>query len=402
MSETRIHSILVAGTGPAGLLAALLLAEAGHDVALAGPRPREDLRTTALMLPALAVLERLGVLPALRAESAPLRTMRIVDVTRRLIRSPTVTFRAGEIGEDCFGLNIPNRALNAELEKAVRTRADLPWYESMVVDWQIGRADVRARLGDGGEIQAKLVVAADGRRSSAREAAGIGIRHRRYPQSALVLNFRHARDHGFASTEFHTETGPCTQVPLPGRRSSLVWVVGPETAQELSELDDDALSMRLERRIESFLGRVTVEPGRQVYPLSSTLPVRFADNRVILVGEAAHVFPPIGAQGLNLGMRDVQELVAVADMHRTDPGQENALRAYDRKRRPDVLARSGTVNLLNRSLLSDFLPAQLGRSAGLGLVGGFGPLRAFFMREGMRPGSGFAALFDRREKAGRN
>lgn len=403
MTEARTHTILVAGTGPAGLSAALLLAEAGHEVALAGPRPADDVRTTALMLPALDMLDPLGIMPALAAEAAPLRAMRIVDATTRLIRSPTVTFRAGEIGEEHFGLNIPNRVLNAELEKTVRAHPALSWYESMVVDWRLGETGVCARLEDGLEIQASLAVAADGRRSPARDAAGIRTHHRSYPQAALVLNFAHARDHGSTSTEFHTETGPCTQVPLPGRRSSLVWVVRPETAHELAAMDDAALSRRLERRIESFLGWVTVEPGRQIYPLSATLPARIAANRVALVGEAAHVFPPIGAQGLNLGMRDIRDLLAVAHAFRSDPGAEAALRAYERKRRPDIMARSGAVNLLNRSLLSDLLPAQLARSAGLGVVGAFGPLRALFMREGMRPGSGFASLFgELREKVGRN
>jgi len=111
------------------------------------------------------------------------------------------------------------------------------------------------------------------------------------------------------------------------------------------------------------------------------------------------VFPPIGAQGLNLGIRDVRDLVATVTENRADPGAEKALAAYDRKRRPDVLARAGAVNLLNLSLLSDMLPAQLARSAGLGVVGGFAPIRALFMREGLQPGSGFAKAFtDLREQ----
>ncbi|RUX11696.1 UbiH/UbiF family hydroxylase, partial [Mesorhizobium sp. M7A.F.Ca.CA.002.14.1.2] len=98
------------------------------------------------------------------------------------------------------------------------------------------------------------------------------------------------------------------------------------------------------------------------------------------------------AQGLNLGIRDVDDLIGIACENRSDPGAAKALAAYDFKRRPDILARSSAVNLLNMSLLSDMLPAQMARVAGLGVLGGFAPLRAFFMREGLRPGSGFAAL----------
>ena len=108
--------------------------------------------------------------------------------------------------------------------------------------------------------------------------------------------------------------------------------------------------------------------------------------------EAAHVFPPIGAQGLNLGMRDISDLSRIAAENRDDPGSGKALAAYDRERRPDILARAGAVSLLNISLLSDMLPAQLARSAGLGLLGRIAPLRAFFMREGLQPGSGLASI----------
>ena len=392
--------VIVAGTGPTGLIAAAALADLGLPVTLAGPpASAEDRRTTALMTPALAQLDGLGVLAALRPKTAPLKVMRIVDATKRLIRSPVVTFRAAEIGEDHFGLNMPNRDLNAALEAAIATRPTIDWRREMVAGWAVSPDKVTARLADGTTIEGVLAVAADGRLSPAREAAGIQTSVRSYPQVALVLNFEHSRSHGFVSTEFHTETGPFTQVPLPGNRSSLVWVVQPKTAEELTALDDASLSMRVEERMQSMLGRVSVEPGRQVYPLGATLPARFAGNRVALVGEAAHVFPPIGAQGLNLGIRDVRDLVATVAENRSDPGAENALAAYNRKRRPDVLARAGAVNLLNLSLLSDMLPAQLARSAGLGVVGGFAPIRALFMREGLQPGSGFAKAFsDLREQ----
>ncbi|MFK0688047.1 UbiH/UbiF family hydroxylase [Mesorhizobium sp. IMUNJ 23033] len=393
MDHQETARILVAGSGPAGLIAALGFAEAGFPVTLVGPEAAgADGRTTALMNPALAVLERLGVLADLKPKAAPLKVMRIVDATGRLIRSPTVTFRATEIGEEQFGLNLPNSVLLPALAKAVVAHSGIDWRKSMVGNWRLDAGHAHATLADGSEISASLAVAADGRLSPAREAAGIPASVRPYPQAALVLNFGHRSEHAFTSTEFHTETGPFTQVPLPGNRSSLVWVVKPETAKELAALDDDTLSQRVEEQMQSMLGRVSVEPGRQVYPLSAASPGRFAQNRVALVGEAAHVFPPIGAQGLNLGIRDIDDLIGIACENRSDPGSRMSLAAYDSRRRPDILARSGAVNLLNRSLLSDMLPAQMARSAGLSVLGSFAPLRAFFMREGLRPGSGFQAL----------
>ncbi len=385
--------VIVAGTGPAGLLAAVAFSRAGFSVSLAGPTAnRSDGRTTALMAPALAFLDSLGVLGVIEPHAAPLQVMRIVDGTQRLVRSPTVTFRAGEIGEPHFGLNIPNAVLNSALEEAVLQTPAIGWHRTMVESWELGDGHATACLTDGSRRTAKLAVAADGRHSPARAAAGIRSSLRPFPQAALVLTFAHTRGHAFTSTEFHTETGPFTQVPLPGNRSSLVWVVTPAQAERLAALPPEALSARIEERMQSMLGRVTVDSPCQIYPLSVSLPSAFARNRVALVGEAAHMFPPIGAQGLNLGIRDVQQLVEIASKRQEDPGSPVTVAAYDARRRPDILARTGAVSLLNRSLLSGMLPAQIARSAGLGLLGAFAPLRALFMREGLRPGSGFASF----------
>ena len=393
MSTLNDFDIIVAGAGPVGSIAALALARQGFSVALVGPPPKsDDQRTTALMLPALDYLEELGLPRFSPEETAPLEVMRIIDATQRLVRSAPVTFRASEIGAERFGVNIPNIVLLRILQEAVEAEARISHFEVMVADWRIGDDRARAELSDGRVVSARLCVAADGRASPAREAAGISVAKRDYPQSALVLNFAHSRGHGYVSTEFHTETGPCTQVPLPGDRSSLVWLVSPQMAVELAGLGDAELSARIEDRIQSVLGKVEVEPGRQIYPMSALLPSAMAANRVMLVGEAAHVFPPIGAQGMNLGIRDVSDLVEVVLSNRDDPGSPKALSAYRSARRLDVLARQTAVNSLNMALLSDLLPAQIVRSTGLGLLANISPLREFVMREGMQPGSGFARI----------
>ncbi len=395
--------IVVAGAGPAGLMAALALARTGFAVALVGPPANvTDRRTTALMVPALAQLRALGVLDMVESHAAPLRAMRIVDGTERLVRSPTVTFHASEIDEPHFGLNIPNAVLNAALEDAVAAQPTIRRHPLAVAGWTIDADRAHAMLEDGTVIAARLAVAADGRNSPTRAAAGIGTVTRGYRQAALALAFRHEKSHGYISTEFHTPDGPFTQVPLPGNRSSLVWVMAPTAAERLAAEDTDALSRAVEARMGSMLGKVEVEEGVQVYPLAAGIPVRFGRNRVALVGEAAHVFPPIGAQGLNLGVRDVAQLVEIVARSSDDPGSPATLAAYDAARRPDILARTGAVSLLNRSLLSDFLPVQVARSVGLAALGAFGPLRGFFMREGLAPGSGLRALASTvRERIGR-
>jgi 2-octaprenyl-6-methoxyphenol hydroxylase len=233
-----------------------------------------------------------------------------------------------------------------------------------------------------------LAVAADGRNSACRVAAGIATTVRSYPQVALALNFAHARPHHDTSTEFHTETGPFTVVPLPGSRSSLVCVVDRATADELLGCDDAALSAEIERRSQSLLGKVTVEPSRGAFPLEIARAATFAANRVALVGEAGHVIPPIGAQGLNLGLRDaamVGEVVIDAQRAGNDVGSDAVMQRYDSLRRADIGSRSFVIDALNRSLLTDFLAVQGLRGLALYLVDRIMPLRRAFMREGIAP-----------------
>lgn len=396
------HRIAVAGTGPAGLIAALSLHQMQHDVVLIGPEPTTaDARTTALMMPAVRFLQKMGVWSHIEPHAAPLRTMRIVDGTSRLIRGTTVTFQASEIGEEAFGYNIPNARLNAVLNDAA-VSAGFERITANVARYDHSDQAMHIRLENGDEVDVELVVAADGRSSLARESAGITTKVWKYPQTAIVLCFSHTRDHHDVSTEFHTENGPFTLVPLGEKRSSLVWVVNPATADDLLQLDNEDLSRRIEERMQSMLGAVTVDSRPQSWPLSGLIPTAFARNRTVLIGEAAHVFPPIGAQGLNLGIRDVESLCECLDASIADLGTSSVLDGYNRSRRFDILARTGSIDVLNRSLLTGFLPAQMARSVVLEALRVFSPLRTLVMREGLRPGGGFSAFGSARgEKVGR-
>jgi 2-octaprenyl-6-methoxyphenol hydroxylase len=383
------YDVAVVGGGPAGLSAAIALAQAGANTALIARRvPYADNRTTALLGASIDFLETLDVWPRCREQAAALTTMRLVDDTGRLIRAPEVRFSCEEIGLEAFGHNIENRTLMAALEARASECSNLTRFDDEAAAVVTEDAVVSIRTGNGTSISARLVVGADGRHSLCREAAGIEVTGRVLQQAALTFNIGHSRPHRNISTEFHTAQGPCVFVPLPGNRCSVVWVQAPKEAERLMALGDDELSEAAEKQSHSILGRVKVEPGRNLFPLTVERPGQFARHRIALVGEAAHVIPPIGAQGLNLGLRDgadLADIVREALAAGEDPGGPAALRRYDFKRRPDVLTRTFAINLANRSLLSDLLPVQSIRAAGMHLIGSIGALRRLAMREGLAP-----------------
>lgn len=384
----------VVGAGPSGVAAAVALGAAGAKAALVGA-PKSDNRTTALLASSVTALETLDAWRACLLDAAPLAAMRIVDDTGRLWRAPELTFSAEEIGLEALGWNIENHHLVAALMERVKANSNIVCVPQSARAVEFADDAVIVGIDDKYEIRAQLVVGADGRHSLCRAAAGIDVSRHPYPQTALTLNFAHSRPHRNTSTEFHTSSGPFTLVPLPGERSSLVWVTTPDDADRLNTLDEVTLADEIERRAHSLLGKVSVEPGRGSFPLQIEAAKRFSAHRVALVGDAAHVLPPIGAQGFNLGLRDIAtiaELVAQARRDSRDIGIDHVTDAYHHARQADATSRAVAADMLNRSLLSDFLALQGMRGLGLYLLDRVGPLRRALMREGVAPAAAMPKL----------
>ena len=385
--------IVVAGAGVVGLALALALAKAGFDVLLLGPAATaRNGRTVALLEGSVNLLANLGVWPAVRGLAAPLTVMRIVDDTPSLFRGPPIDFRAAEIGLAAFGYNVENADLMVALANEVSRQPGLTRSEDLLAEFEARPEHIVVRAGDRA-IEPKLLIAADGGRSMARQSAGIGARENLYPQTALTAILDHDAPHRTISTEFHTRQGPFTLVPLPGlgaaaNRSSLVWVMTPEEAVRRIALGHEALNAEIEAQSQSLLGAVRVQGEIGQFPLRRMVAERLVAPRLALAGEAAHALPPIGAQGLNVSLRDVATLVdelVAARAAGLDPGSARVLARYERARLGDVALRAAGVDALNKALLSSWLPVDALRGAGLAFLAAVPWARQAIMRQGLRP-----------------
>ena len=389
MSHMRKVDVAVVGSGPAGHVAAIQMAKLGLSCVLIGPEHSgEDGRTTALLGSSVPYLQSLGLWDAIEAEGQALRVMRLIDDTGRLFKAPTTEFDSSEIELDAFGYNIDNNRLVATLHAALKAQDP----EHLIQDKQFARSvrlehdEARIEMEDGSIWQARLAIAADGRKSIVRDAAGIEMRKWTYPQTALVVNLHHpSTPHNNASTEFHTKTGPFTLVPYrDGVTSSLVCVVSDDDAERLKGMSRQALALELEQRAHSIYGAFNVISDPQSFPLSGMIAKTFYGPRSVLIAESAHAFPPIGAQGLNLTLRDISTLAdVIRENGIEDPGAEEVVQTYGHSRRSDIWSRTAGVHMLNMSLISALPLGQGARTAGLALANMVPSLRKLMMKAGL-------------------
>lgn len=383
----------VVGTGLTGLAAALAMAQSGFAVSLIGPPPgldpgRQDRRTSALFGSTIDLLANLGVWdqPALGPQG--LAGLTLIDDTGRLFRAPEVTFHARDIGRRYLGYNIVNHRLLTCLWRRVIDDPAIRTYPALATEISCREKRIDIVLANGTGLSSSLLVAADGARSSCRAAAGIATRAWGYPQCAIVASIGHDRPHREISLEFHRPGGPLTTVPTGDGTSGLVWVVSPAEASRLQTVDDRGFIDALSRGLKGLLGRITSASPRSVFPLAGMSAGRLGAKRIVLVGEAGHQLPPIGAQGLNLGLRDVAWLADVMTEARTagrDPGSDVCLAAYSSARQFDVASRTFAVDTLNRSLFLGLPAADLARATSLAALATLPWLRRAIMHEGVSP-----------------
>ena len=389
--------ILISGGGVAGLAAAAVFGSAGFSVLCVDPAPPiveeqaegADLRTTAFLQPSLKVLQEAGLWDRLSPYATDLQVMRIVDAggttpAPRVVRD----FNARDVSDLPFGWNLPNWLLRREM---VARLDELPnvAFRTGVGTKSVLTRDVEAlvTLTDGTRVSAKMLVAADGRNSPVREAVGIGVRTIRYGQKALAFAVAHPEPHGNVSTEIHRSGGPFTLVPLPDRDgkpcSAIVWMErGPE-ALRLANMPEAEFNAEMTARSGAILGPLTLVTRRTIWPIISQNGDSFCAERTALIAEAAHVVPPIGAQGLNMSLADLRVLLELSRAAPAAIGSERMLEIYNRRRRPEVLARLTGIDLLNRTSMRGERIARDLRAAGIAGLYSLGPVRKTLMRAGM-------------------
>lgn len=358
--------IIVVGGGLAGLAAAAGLARLGLAIIHLAPAAPPDRRTSALMMPSVDFLRQSGLIDDPASIGHALEAIRIIDATPRLIRAPETLFEAEEIGLDAFGWNFANAVL-LEKFQAAAPAGSIDTRNLAVTDYARDGALGAVTLADGTKLRAPLIVGADGKKSLIRAKAGIGTREHAFAQSALVCDLELARPIGGTSIEFHYPHGPFTLVPAGGRKANLVWIDEQQVLREAQSGGPETLLAALHEKSQRLFGAISIVSPSFIFPLSALSVTRAGQDGAALVGESAHAFPPIGAQGLNLGLRDVADLVdaiSAADRSRPDWGV-TASHDYATRRAGDLARTGSMVDTLFRSLLADMLPTQTLRAGGL-------------------------------------
>lgn len=389
--------ILISGGGVAGLTAAAAFGSAGFRVICVDPEPPvtrmedagADLRTTAILQPSLPVLDAAGLWARLAPHAAPLQIMRIIDAggehpDPRIVKD----FDAADISDQPFGWNLPNWLLRREMVARLAELPNVAFRPGLATTGLLTReTEALATLSDGSRIAARLVIAADGRNSAVREALDIPVKTTRYGQKALAFAVTHPIPHRNISTEIHRSGGPFTLVPLPDRDgmpcSAIVWMESGPRVERLAALPVAEFEAEMNLRSCHILGPLTLVSRRSVWPIISQIADRMAGERTALMAEAAHVVPPIGAQGLNMSLADLRVLLDLAEADRANLGDRKMLDAYHRARHLEVQARVTGIDALNRASMMGAQGLRDLRATALNALYSVAPVRKTLMRAGL-------------------
>jgi 2-octaprenyl-6-methoxyphenol hydroxylase len=396
-----IFDVVIAGGGASGLALAAAIKqamEAGASVAVVDPAapsaaPASPLRTVAIADGPRRLLEQIGAWAAIEPKTQPILSMAIMDGdVRDAVRLPHLNFATKDQGP------LAHMAFNDDVVGALSELCDrlgVRRITGSVAHWAPGKHVAELGLSEGRTLRARLAIAADGARSKLSQLADIQTIGWDYDQAGIVATVAHERDHEGRAEQHFFAPGPFAVLPLPGRRSSIVWNETRADAEALLALDAEDLRRQLEFRFTPKLGDIKLASRVEAFPFRYQIARRFVAGRLALVGDAAHVVHPVAGQGLNLGLRDVAALAEtiVGEMRLgLDPGAPRPLATYQRQRRFDVAASGLGLDALNRLFSNDLAPLRFARDLGLRLIDRAPRLKDMLIAEAGGAGSGAPRL----------
>jgi 2-octaprenyl-6-methoxyphenol hydroxylase len=380
--------VIILGGGLVGLTLAIALGRHGVSCAVIDPADPVDLtapgfdgRVSAIASASWKMFDCLGVTPYLTEKSCPIDRIWVSEG----LSGGALDF-APDPEDGALGHMVENRELRLAIDASAREVAKIARFQpDRALDVVRDDHKVTVTLASGETLVASLLVAAEGRGSPTRQAAGIDVARWSYPHTALVTAIDHEAPHGNTAYEIFYTDGPFALLPmLPGTRSAIVWTVPSEQASAYLKLPERAWLHEAEKRMGGFLGAISLAAPMQSYPLGYHRAARITDNRLALVGDAAHGIHPIAGQGVNLGYRDVAALTqVVVEGMRTglEPGDAQLLARYQRWRALDSISVTLMMDGLVRLFDIPGRPASRVRRLGLSAVQKLGPLKDRFMAE---------------------
>ena len=385
--------IIISGGGLSGLIATVAFGSSGYNVLCVEPNTsfdeinskEKDIRTTAYLQPSQAFLQKIGIWPLVAHTSTPLDVMRIADAAGDNLNIRD--FNSSDISNTPFGWNVRNWDMRIALLDRIEKLPNVDFRSGIFVKKIFTRSTcATVTLSDELSIDAKLVVAADGRNSSIRSESGIEVKQVDFEQSALSFSVTHALPHRNISTEVHKTGGPFTLVPLPDYKgqpsSAVVWMDSTENINKINTMPIADFNTVITKRSAGVVGKLNSITNRTIWPIISQLAQRFYAERIAFIAETAHVLPPIGAQGLNLTIGDIKTLLELVNSSSHDVGSLNVLKKYNRIRRPLAQAKVIGIGWLNRASQAEGPVGSSARKMGLNLIHNIKPLRQALMQIG--------------------
>ncbi len=383
--------IVIAGGGLNGLTMALALTAGGFAVTVVDPVKKKtranakfDGRSYALSIASKHVLTALGVWDQI-ADPQSILEIKVTDGRAGEAPSPLMlAFDHAEIEEGPMGFMVEDRRLRPALLAATKAAGITQLDGDSVAGSTAALSGITVQLGSGKSLNARLLIACDGKTSQIAQRAGIKRTGWNYDQTSLVCAIEHEKPHNSVAHQYFMPAGPLAILPLAGNRVSIVWTERSNNAAAIQAMGDADYLNVLAPRFGDFLGDIKLAGDRFTYPLALSIAERFVDDRLALVGDAAHAVHPIAGQGLNAGLKDIAALAEVlTDARRRgeDIGRADVLARYQRWRRFDTTALALATDTFNKLFSNDNSAIRLVRDLGLGITNAVPGLRRRFIRE---------------------